>query len=124
MQASDYLVLPSHFEGLSNALLEAMAAGCPVIASAVGGNPELVENGHTGLLYPPDDAAALAEAMARMADAGLRQRLSHGASRHVAHHHSQAALGIATASVYERCLRPGEPVDARVAPDPLRGPAK
>lgn len=124
LRAADYLVLPSHFEGLSNALLEAMAAGCPVIASAVGGNPELVENGHSGLLYPPDDAAALAEAMARMADAGLRQCLRQGASRHVAHHHSQAALGIATASVYERCLRPGEPVDARVAPDPLRGPAK
>ena len=67
MQAADFLVLPSHFEGLSNALLEAMAAGCPVIASAVGGSPELVEDGRTGLLFPGDDADALASAMIRMA---------------------------------------------------------
>lgn len=124
LQAADYLVLPSHFEGLSNALLEAMAAGCPVIASAVGGSPELVENGHTGLLYPPDDAPALAEAMQRMADPALRQRLSMGASRHVAQHHSQAALGIATGAIYERCLSPAPTTDARVGVDPLRGPAK
>jgi glycosyltransferase involved in cell wall biosynthesis len=124
LQAADYLVLPSHFEGLSNAILEAMAAGCPVIASAVGGSPELVENGHTGLLYPPDDATALAEAMRRMADPALRQRLSLGASRHIASHHSQAALGIATASVYERCLQRTVAPDAPAPADPLRGSAK
>lgn len=124
LQAADFLVLSSHFEGLSNAILEAMAAGCPVIASAVGGSPELIENGHTGLLYPPDDAAALAEAMLRMADPALRQRLSLGASRHIASHHSQAALGMATASVYERCLQRVTAPDARIAADPLRGPAK
>ena len=63
LAASDYFVLPSHEESFSNALLEAMAYGLPVIATAVGGNPEVVEDGVTGLLVPPRDPAALAKAM-------------------------------------------------------------
>ena len=105
MQAADFLVLPSHFEGLSNALLEAMAAGCPVIASAVGGSVELVNDGRTGLLFPANDADALAAAMSRIADPALRSRLAQAAKSHVKHSHSREALGTATAAVYERCLR-------------------
>jgi len=56
-------VLPSLSEGLSNSLLESMAAGVPVIATRVGGTPEAMEDGTTGLLVPPRDSAALAEAM-------------------------------------------------------------
>jgi len=57
-------VLPCHAgEGLSNAILEAMAAGLPVVATTVGGNPELVADGRTGLLVPPRDPGALANAM-------------------------------------------------------------
>jgi glycosyltransferase involved in cell wall biosynthesis len=56
-------VLPSLSEGLPNALLESMAMGVPVVATHVGGNPEAVENGVTGLLVPPRDDAALAEAV-------------------------------------------------------------
>jgi glycosyltransferase involved in cell wall biosynthesis len=104
MQATDFLVLPSHFEGLSNALLEAMAGGCPVIASAVGGSAELIEDGRTGLLFPPDDTDALATAILRMADPALRPRLAQAARQHVQLHHSQAALAAATSAVYERCL--------------------
>ena len=105
MQAADFLVLPSHFEGQSNALLASMPAGCPVIASAVGGTPELIEDGRTGLLFRADDAFELATAMARLAgEPELRSRLAEAARQHVAQHHSQAALAAATSAVYERCL--------------------
>jgi glycosyltransferase involved in cell wall biosynthesis len=63
LRAMDLFVLPSLSEGLSLALLEAMAAGKAVVATAVGGNPEVVLNGHTGVLVPPEDAAALADAI-------------------------------------------------------------
>ena len=59
-------VLPSLSEGLSNSLLESMAAGIPVVAARVGGNPEVVEHEATGLLVPARDSAALADAMGRL----------------------------------------------------------
>jgi glycosyltransferase involved in cell wall biosynthesis len=57
--------LPSRIEGLSQALLEAMALGIPVVASAAGGNPDLVTSGVTGLLVPTTDARAWARALER-----------------------------------------------------------
>ncbi|MFA9430142.1 glycosyltransferase [Egicoccus sp. AB-alg2] len=64
LQAADVVVLPSLREGLSLALLEAMAAGRPIVASALGGNVEALDHGRCGALVPPDDADALASTMA------------------------------------------------------------
>ena len=64
----DILVLPSHWEGLPNVVLEAMAAGLPVVATAVGGTPELVIHNQTGLLVPPQSPEALAQAISQLLD--------------------------------------------------------
>jgi glycosyltransferase involved in cell wall biosynthesis len=73
---SDVFVLSSLSEGMPISILEAMAAGLPLVASRVGGVPELVVDGETGLLVPPGDPEALAEALARIvAEPGLRRRL-------------------------------------------------
>lgn len=78
-RAFDIFVLPSRREGVSNTLLEAMASGLPVVATAVGGNPEIVVDGETGQLVPPADPGALADALLRLIEApGLAAR--HGAA--------------------------------------------
>ena len=66
MQGLHLFVLPSLAEGISNTILEAMASGLPVVATAVGGNPELVTSGQTGLTVPSADAAALADVLVRL----------------------------------------------------------
>jgi glycosyltransferase involved in cell wall biosynthesis len=63
MRGLDLFVLPSLREGISNTILEAMASGLPVIATNVGGNPELVVDGETGMLVPPSDPIAMADAI-------------------------------------------------------------
>ncbi len=68
MAASDLSVLPSHEEGFSNVLLESMAAGLPVVATSVGGNPEAVIDGVTGWLTPPHHPEKLAEKMIDLLD--------------------------------------------------------
>jgi glycosyltransferase involved in cell wall biosynthesis len=75
-----FAVLPSHSEGLPNAVLEAMAAGLPAVATSVGGIPEIIVDGVTGLLVPPRSPAALAAAISRLAaDPELRVRLGRAA---------------------------------------------
>lgn len=104
LAAADVVVMPSLAEGLGVAAMEAMAAGRPVVASAVGGLPELIADGEQGLLVPPGDAAALAEALARcLGDTGLRDRLGESGRRR-AEAFSTVAMARGTASVYERAL--------------------
>lgn len=84
LAASDVGVLSSHQEGFSNAVLEGMAAGLPMVVTRVGGNPEAVIDGDTGLVVEPRDSAGLAEALVRLAeDAALRRRLGAAARRRV-----------------------------------------
>jgi glycosyltransferase involved in cell wall biosynthesis len=68
LEALDVFVLPSRTEGMSNALLEGMAMTLPVVATAVGGTPEVIADERSGLLVPADDANAMAAAIARLLD--------------------------------------------------------
>jgi glycosyltransferase involved in cell wall biosynthesis len=82
LAASDFFVLSSRFEGLPVALMEAMATGLPVVATGVGGIPEVVDSGTEGLLTAPGDPEALAAAMLTMArDDEGRARMSESAQR-------------------------------------------
>ena len=77
----DLFVLPSYTEGLPNVVLEAFAAGVPVVATSVGGTPEIVQHERSGLLVPPGDASALAEAIADLVSSEYRRRLMGAAGR-------------------------------------------
>jgi glycosyltransferase involved in cell wall biosynthesis len=83
MRALDALVLPSHREGAPNVVLEAMAAGRPVVATDVSGTAELMLEGITGLLVPPRAPEALARALVALAsDGALRDRMAAAAHEH------------------------------------------
>jgi glycosyltransferase involved in cell wall biosynthesis len=87
LAAMDVFALPSENEGMGRALVEAMAAGLPAVASLIGGVPALVADGVTGLLVPPGDAGALARALERLlSDPPLRRRLGQAAREAVAGH--------------------------------------
>src|SRR5204863_8419055 len=74
--AFDIFVMSSITEGLGTSLLDAMAAGKPVVATTAGGIPEVVVDGETGFLVPPRDHEAMADAIVRLLkDGGLRNRM-------------------------------------------------
>jgi glycosyltransferase involved in cell wall biosynthesis len=79
--AADVTALPSLYEGMPNVVLEAMATGCPVIATAVAGSVDLVDVGVTGLLVPPADAAALGRALLELANDPKRRISMRAAAR-------------------------------------------
>ena len=94
----DVFVAPSRFEGFPLVIVEAMLAGLPVVASAVGSVAEAVVDGRTGLLVPPEDPRALARALAALlGDSG--RRMSMGAA---GREHAQAFTPRAMALAYER----------------------
>lgn len=110
LQGLDVFVLPSRTEGICNTILEAMATGLPVVATQVGGNPELVEDGRTGALVPRLAPAAMAGAMAPYAvDTCLRR--SHGAAGR-----ARAITDFALERMVERYLATYDRLLARRAP--------
>lgn len=113
--------VPSLTEATSNSLLEAMAVGVPVVATRVGGNPEVVDDGVTGLIVPPSDSAALASAIGRVLDdPALALRLARAERRRIETRYSLDRMIDATqrayASVVEHAL-PARP-DTRTASAP------
>lgn len=89
LAASDVYVLPSRNEGMSRSILEAMAAGLPVVSTDIGGASEQIAEGVTGYVVPGEDAAAMAAVMGRLAaDPELRGRMGGGALERVTRHFS------------------------------------
>lgn len=98
-------VLPSLSEGLSNFVIEAMASGVPIVATNVGGTPELVADGETGLLVPPADPRAMADAIVHLLNAPARAAALGAAGRRVAiEHFSMARLIRTTDALYQELL--------------------
>jgi len=103
--ALDLLALPSRQEGLPQVLVEALAAGVPAVATAVGGVPDLLRDGRDGLLVPPDDEEAFGRAARRLArDADLRARLGTAGRERDLSDHGAEAVAAALTAVYEDAL--------------------
>ncbi len=105
MEEVSVVVSPSLDEGLSNSVLEAMAARTPVVATRVGGTPEAVEDGVTGLLVPARDAGALARAIGTLLeDPDLARRLGHAGRQRIDEHFSIEQMVRQTARLYSTLL--------------------
>jgi len=108
LQATDVYVHMAHAETLGLAILEAQACGVPVVASAVGGIPEALVDGTTGLLVPEADDVALAAAVLSLAeDPARRTAMSEAGTRHVREHHSLDVMVDAYLALYEAMTETG-----------------
>jgi L-malate glycosyltransferase len=104
----DMAVLPSQAEGFSNALLEYMATGLPTIATDIGGNPEVIENGVDGLLVKPNDPTALADAISSLLqDPNLASQLGAAGRERVRRHFDFAQLTSNIDALYTDLLQAG-----------------
>lgn len=105
MRGLNCFVLPSLAEGISNTILEAMASGLPVVATQVGGNPELVADGRTGIIVPPADEQAMALALIRLhAQRELAESMGRAGRAEVERRFSLQAMVAAYQGVYDRQL--------------------
>ena len=111
MRGLHCFVLPSLSEGVSNTILEAMACGLPVLATDVGGNPELVSAGRTGEIVPAADPQALADALSGLAQNPQRAaQLGRAGRAEVERRFSMAAMVASYQGLYDRLLAPRAPV--------------
>jgi glycosyltransferase involved in cell wall biosynthesis len=118
--AADVVTLTSTREALGLTLLEAMAAGTPVVGTAVGGIPDVIDDGRTGLLVPSGDAAALAEALRRLLDdRALARRLAEAGRAEVEHRFSVGAMTAGYRAVYDSALR-ARPARRRTGASPSK----
>ncbi len=105
MGAVDLTLLTSHTESLSNAIIESLLTGRPVLATGVGGNPELIRDGENGFLVPDDDHQALAERMSRfILDPDLAGTMGRRAQENARNTFSAAKMVDQTCAVYQRLL--------------------
>jgi len=105
LKSIDIFVLPSLSEALSNSLMEAMACGCACVASRTGGNPEIIRDGNTGLLFEPGDVRDLAGQLSVLiGDAGLRCRLADSGSHLIRERFSLARSVARMEEIYESHL--------------------
>jgi len=105
LAATDVSVLTSHYEGLANSLLEAMAVGKPIVTTGYAGADELVTDGHEGFITPMGDADAMARRIRELLqDPSLRQRLGENGRRTVATRFEMPVMARNLYAVYEQCL--------------------
>jgi len=103
--AADIVAIPSLKEATSIAGLEAMASACAVVATNVGGLPEIIEDGVSGLLVPPRDPEALAQAIARLSETPeLRKQLGLAARARVEQKFTWEQMASETTRAYERAI--------------------
>ncbi|GGA76520.1 glycosyl transferase [Edaphobacter acidisoli] len=105
LAAADIFVLPSRSEGFSNAIIEAMAASLPVVATNVGGNAEAVQHGTSGFIVPPDDADKLANAVIQLLNDTPRAKSMGAAGRKIVEENfTTAAMMSKTTAIYKNLL--------------------
>jgi glycosyltransferase involved in cell wall biosynthesis len=110
LRGLDALVLPSALEGIPRCLMEAMAAGVPVISSDIPGSRDLVSDGQTGLLFPVGDAGALRACLERLAaDTTLRERLASAAKHRVEERFSATGMATGYLHLFQALTAGGEP---------------
>jgi glycosyltransferase involved in cell wall biosynthesis len=106
LQAADLFVLPSATEGLSNSMLEALSTGLPVLATSVGGTPDVISHDVNGYLIPPDDLEALKSGLSTLlADESLRARLGREARQSILQNFSLDSIAIQLNTLYHRLLK-------------------
>jgi glycosyltransferase involved in cell wall biosynthesis len=122
LRGIDIFVLPSLSEALSNSLMEAMASGCCVVASRVGGNPELVIEEESGLLFIPGDSGDLALCLDRLlTDDGLRERMASAGPQRIREHFTIGGAVERMGAIYRRALEGQSRTPSRASPEQARG---